>query len=46
MKKKRFSPEQIVAVLKQAEMGLAVSDLIRQLGISEQTLYRWKKQYG
>ena len=27
-------------------MGLAVSDLIRQLGISEQTFYRWKKQYG
>ena len=46
MKKKRFSAEQIVAVLKQAEMGLAVSDLIRQLGISEQTFYRWKKQYG
>ena len=46
MKKKRFSTEQIVAVLKQAEMGLAVSDLIRQLGISEQTFYRWKKQYG
>ena len=43
---KRFSTEQIVAVLKQAEMGLAVSDLIRQLGISEQTFYRWKKQYG
>jgi putative transposase len=46
MKKKRFSTEQIVAVLKQAEMGLDVSDLIRQLGISEQTFYRWKKQYG
>ena len=46
MKKKRFSTEQIVAALKQAEMGLAVSDLIRQLGISEQTFYRWKKQYG
>ena len=46
MKKKRFSTEQIVAVLKQAEMGLAVSDIIRQLGISEQTFYRWKKQYG
>ena len=46
MKKKRFSTEQIVAVLKQAEMGLAVSDLIRRLGISEQTFFRWKKQYG
>ena len=46
MKKKRFSVEQIVAVLKQAELGMAVSDLIRQVGISEQTFYRWKKQYG
>ena len=40
MKKKRFSTEQIVAVLKQAEMGIAVADLIRQIGISEQTFYR------
>ena len=37
MKKKRFSTEQIVAVLKQAEMGLAVSDPIRQLVILEKT---------
>jgi putative transposase len=46
MKRKRFSVEQIVAVLKQAELGLPVADLIRQLGISEQTFYRWKKQYA
>lgn len=46
MKKKRFSVEQIVAVLKQAEMGMAVSDLIRQIGISEQTFYHWKKLYS
>jgi len=46
VKKKRFSVEQIVAVLKQAELGMAVSDVIRQVGISEQTFYRWKKQYG
>jgi putative transposase len=46
MKKKRFSVEQIVAVLKQAEMGMAVADLIRQIGISEQTFYRWKKLYS
>ena len=32
-------------VLKQAELGLPVADLIRQVGISEQTFYRWKKQY-
>jgi len=46
MKRKRYSTEQIVAILKQAEMGLAVSDLIRQNWISEQTFYRWKKLYG
>lgn len=46
MKRKRFSVEQIVAVLKQAELGMPVADLIRQVGISEQTFYRWKKQYA
>jgi len=46
MKKKRFSIERIVAVLKQAELGMPVADLIRQVGISEQTFYRWKKQYA
>ena len=44
--KKRFSVEQIVAVLKQAELGLSVADLTRRVGISEQTFYRWKKQYA
>ena len=46
MKKKRFSVEQIVADLKQAELGMRVADIIRQVGISEQTFYRWKKQYA
>ena len=46
MKRKRFSVEQIVAVLKQAELGLPVANLIRQVGISEQTFYRWKRQYA
>ncbi len=46
MKHKRFSVEQIVAVLKQAELGMPVADLIRQVGISEQTFYCWKKQYA
>jgi len=46
MKRKKFSVEQIVAVLKQADLGLPVADLIRQVGISEQTFYRWKKQYS
>jgi len=42
--KKRFSVEQIVSVLKQAELGLPVADLMRKVGISEQTFCRWKKQ--
>jgi putative transposase len=46
VKGKRFSVEQIVAMLEQAELGLPVADLIRQVGISEQTFYRWKKQYA
>jgi putative transposase len=46
MKRKRFSVEQIVAVLKQAEAGMPVAELIRHVGISEQTFYRWKKVYA
>ena len=46
MKKKRYSTEQIVAALKQVDMGMPVADLVRQLGISEMTYYRWKKQYA
>ena len=45
MKRKRFSVEQIVGVLKQAEVGVAVAELIRKVGISERTYYLWKKQY-
>ena len=45
MKRKRFNVEQIVAVLKQAEAGVPITELIRRVGISEQTFYRWKKQY-
>jgi putative transposase len=45
MKRKRFSVEQIVAIVKQAEMGMPVAELIRRVGISEQTFYRWKKQF-
>lgn len=44
MKRKKFSVEQIVSILKQANLGLPVADLIRQVGISEQTFYRWKRQ--
>jgi putative transposase len=46
VKKKRFSAEQIVAILKQAELGIPVAELIRRVGVSEQTFYRWKKKYS
>ncbi len=45
MKQKRFSVEQIVAVLKQADAGVPLAELLRRVGVSEQTFYRWKKQY-
>ena len=45
MKRNRFSVEKVGAILKQAELGTPVADLIRKVGITEQTLYRWKKQY-
>ncbi len=43
MKKKRFSVEQIVGVLKQAQVGVPVAEVIRKAGISEQTFYRWRR---
>ena len=46
MKKKRFSVEQITSVLQQAATGVPLGDLCRQVGVSEQTFYRWKKAYG
>ena len=45
MKQKRFNVEQIVAVLKQAEAGVPLAELLRRVGVSQQTFYRWKKQY-
>ena len=45
MKKGRFTEEQIAFALRQAETGTAVAEVIRKMGISEQTFYRWKKQY-
>jgi len=46
MKRKRYSEEQIIGVLKQHETGMAVKDLVRQMGITEQTFYRWKSKFG
>ena len=42
MKRKHHPAEPIVSVLRQAEMGMPVADIIRQLGFSKQTFYRWK----
>jgi putative transposase len=46
VKKKRFSAEQIVAILKQAELGIQIGELIREVGISEQTFYHWKQKFS
>ena len=44
MKRSRFSEEQIVYAIRQAESGTPVGDLCRQLGVSEATFYTWKKK--
>ncbi len=46
MRKSRYSDEQIVAALRQAEIGTPVPDITRKLGISEATFYVWKKRFG
>ncbi len=46
MKRKRYSVEQIVAAVKQHELGTPAAEIARDLGIAEQTFYRWKKEYG
>jgi len=45
MKRKRYTEEQIIYALKQAESGVKVADICRQLGVSEATYYTWKKKY-
>lgn len=46
MKKSRFTEEKIVHSLKRNEAGESVKDIIRELGITEQTFYTWKKKYA
>ena len=46
MKRKRFSEEQIIAVLREQEAGTKVADLCRKHGVSEATFYNWKAKYG
>ena len=46
MKKSRFTGQQIIGFLKQAESGLPVRDVCRQGGFSEPTFYKWRAKYG
>lgn len=46
MEKSKFTEEQIVFALKQAELGTRVEEVCRKMGISEATFYVWKKRYG
>ena len=46
MKRSKFSEEQIVYAIRQADAGTPVGDLCRQLGVSDATFYAWKKKYA
>lgn len=46
MKRSRFTEQQIAFALKQQELGIAVEEVCRKLGISDATFYNWKKKYS
>lgn len=46
MKKSKFTDSQVMDALKRVELGLAVSELCREIGISSATFYKWRSKYG
>ena len=46
MKRKRFTEEQVIAALKEAEGGLPTTEVCRKYGISDATFYNWRRKYG
>ena len=46
MKRKRFTEEQIIGILKESEPGAKKQEICRKHGISEHTFYRWRSKYG
>jgi putative transposase len=46
MKRKRFTEEQIIGILREQEAGAKTGDLVRKHGVSEATLYNWKAKFG
>jgi putative transposase len=46
MKRKRYTEEQIIAILKEHEAGIPANDVIRKHGIANGTFYRWKSKFG
>ena len=46
MKRKRYTEEQIISILKEHEAGASVPDISRRHGVAENTIYRWKSKFG
>lgn len=46
MKRKRYTHEQIISILKEHEAGQSAGELARRYGVAENTIYRWKSKYG